>query len=334
MSTAFREYWERSRRDIRAEFDHWVPEMFGHAPDAQVDAVFRTLAAGKRVRGCLVCLVCEALGGDVAAALPRAVAIECVHAASLIHDDYVDGDGTRRNRPAEWTLEGSRQAVLLGDVMFATVIHKMVEHGAAEGGLVAGVIAAMARGAYREYRMRAALGRSIGDGNTASNAYERIVHLKTGALFGAAAQLGAIVAGAAPVLRDRAFAFGARLGEAYQIADDLADVTDLKRSPHCGGSAFAAALPIFLEFSSTAPADLLALSNGDPADLSRWAAMQLPRIEQRMRAAIAARCRTAVASLAGFPANRYTDLLREMPADVTRLSELSVPGRTGLTSAQ
>jgi hypothetical protein len=171
----------------------------------------------------LVCLVNQALGGKIAGALPRAVAIECIQAASLIHDDYVDNDVIRRKRPATWTVEGPRRAVLLGDVIFATAIQSMVELSNEDGITVTRAIATVANGAYQELVWRA---QPIDDSNVnryEGNSYERIIYLKTGALFGAACQLGAIATGASPEICALAYAFGARTGEAYQIADDLAD---------------------------------------------------------------------------------------------------------------
>ena len=231
MSSSFLEYWEQVKFRLESEFRQWVPELFRDLPQSQVDAILRSLKAGKRIRGCLVCLVCEALDGDIDAAVSKAVGIECIQAASLIHDDYVDGDKIRRNRPAEWTLQGSRQAVLLGDVIFASVIGKMVEEGIEEGSLISKAIAAMAMGAYQEHLDRLKFERLAREGNYRPETYERVIHLKTGVLFAAAAQLGAIAAKASAPERRRAFNFGARLGEAYQIADDLVEVLKLEHLP-------------------------------------------------------------------------------------------------------
>ena len=147
--------------------------------------------------------------------MPAALAVEMVQAASLVHDDFVDGDTVRRGRPAAWTLLSSRRAVLVADVMFATAIEKMAQAGAREGATLAHAIAAMAQGALQE-----------GAGNTRVedlDAYRRIIYLKTGSLFAAAARLGALAVDAQEPLLQAATEFGARAGELYQIADDLAD---------------------------------------------------------------------------------------------------------------
>jgi geranylgeranyl pyrophosphate synthase len=321
VSASFLEYWEQIRLRIQNDFRQWIPELFGDLPGSQLEAVLRSLEAGKRTRGCLVCLTCEALNGDIEAAISRAVGIECIHAASLIHDDYVDKDAVRRNRPAEWTLLGSRRAVLLGDVMFGTVIHKMAEESIAEGSLVAKVIATMARGAYQEHVDRSDLERLVGEGRDLSEIYESIIHFKTGVLFGAAAQLGAIAASAPAPMCAQSFRFGARLGEAYQIADDLADVVDLERLPRSRLSELSAVAPILLRFSQMTPPEVMRLMNGNHRGRSKWADREIPLIKERMRTEISARCASTIAELTDFPENHHTHLLREMPAEIVRSME-------------
>src|SRR4051812_18186344 len=110
---SFGDYWKTTRELLDAEFECWIPRFFNGQPADQVAAVREVLADGKRLRACLVCLLSEALGGTPAATLPRAIAVECVQAASLIHDDLIDGDTLRRNRAATWTTKGPRRAVLL-----------------------------------------------------------------------------------------------------------------------------------------------------------------------------------------------------------------------------
>ncbi len=336
MSSSFLEYWEQVKFRLESEFRQWVPELFRDLPQSQVDAILRSLKAGKRIRGCLVCLVCEALDGDIDAAVSKAVGIECIQAASLIHDDYVDGDKIRRNRPAEWTLQGSRQAVLLGDVIFASVIGKMVEEGIEEGSLISKAIAAMAMGAYQEHLDRVNFERLAREGNYRPETYERVIHLKTGVLFAAAAQLGAIAAKASAPERRRAFNFGARLGEAYQIADDLVEVLKLEHLPRLRLTNLSATGPILLRFSKMIPADLDEFSR----NTSKLALREFSLIKNRMREEISARFESANSEISDFPRNPYTHLLHEMPTEIIRsmelasgIARLSLYGRT-VTSAR
>ena len=208
-------YRAAAKARIDAELKLRAAQWFSALPPAHADALHTILAEGKRLRGSLTCLVAEALGGTLEQALPAALAVEMVQAASLVHDDFVDGDTVRRGRPAAWTLLSSRRAVLVADVMFAMAIEKMAQAGARECAALAHAIAAMAQGALQE-----SAGNSCAEN---LDAYRRIIYLKTGSLFGAAARLGALAVDAQEPLLQAATDFGARAGELYQIADDLAD---------------------------------------------------------------------------------------------------------------
>jgi geranylgeranyl pyrophosphate synthase len=200
---------------IDAELKAWAGQWFPRLPPAHEDALHGILSEGKRLRGSLTCLVAEALGASLEQALPHALAVELVQAASLVHDDFVDGDTVRRGRPAAWTLLSPRRAVLVADVIFAAAIETMAQAGSREGATLARSIADMAQGALQESLVEAA----VKDAQT----YRRIIHLKTGSLFAAAGRLGALAAGADESALQAATDFGARAGALYQIADDLAD---------------------------------------------------------------------------------------------------------------
>lgn len=199
----------RYQARIDAELELRLGEWFAAVPPVQREALQGILVRGKRLRGSLACAVAEALGGGVEAALPGALAVEIIQAASLVHDDLVDGDTVRRGRPAAWTLLSPRGAVLLADLAFATAIERMAAVGARECATVAHAIAAMAQGAFAE--------------SLEGHSYRGVVRLKTGSLFAAAARLGALAAAAPEAALEAATEFGMRAGELYQIADDLAD---------------------------------------------------------------------------------------------------------------
>ncbi|WBY02995.1 polyprenyl synthetase family protein [Ramlibacter tataouinensis] len=218
---AFEAYWQATRERLEEGFERALPHFFDRLPAGHLSTVRTVLAGGKRLRGSLVCLLNDALGGDPAAAVPRAMAVECVHAASLIHDDLVDGDASRRNRPATWATEGPRRAVLLADLMFATALQRMVELGRDDGLALAQAIATMAAGAFQEpLEPTDTLHSPGGEGMP----YPELIYLKTGVLFGTACRMGALAAGASASVAAHAFEYGARTGEAYQMADDLQDL--------------------------------------------------------------------------------------------------------------
>ena len=79
---SFGEYWKATRERLDTEFEGQLPLFFALQPPPVVAAIREVLAGGKRLRGCLACLLCDALGGPPAAAIARAMAVECVQAAS------------------------------------------------------------------------------------------------------------------------------------------------------------------------------------------------------------------------------------------------------------
>lgn len=224
----FAAYRGRLKPRIDAELKLRLGEWFPGLPEVHRQALHEILADGKRIRGVLTCLVAEALGARLEQALPASLAVEMIQAASLVHDDLVDGDTLRRGRPAAWTRLSPRRAVLLADLVFATAIETMARAGRREGETLAHAIATMAQGALQE---------ALGAGERqrpGRDAYRRVIHLKTGSLFAAAARLGALAAGADERTLEAAAQFGARTGALYQIADDLAD--DPQGAAALGGS--------------------------------------------------------------------------------------------------
>ncbi|MDQ6619687.1 MAG: polyprenyl synthetase family protein [Pseudomonadota bacterium] len=237
-------HFEAHWAQLKTAFDRDAPAVVGHyfarTLDVDLTRVQRLIVEGKSVRGCLVLLVCEALGGRPRDALPRAVLLECVQAATLVHDDIVDSDALRRGAPALWTEIGERRAVLLGDLMFATALVHAARLSHADVCTLAEAIATVASGAYRE-PMDA---RDLAAVPAAAHAslYERLIHCKTGALFGAAGELGALAAGASGSRREAAIAFATHLGEAYQMADDVTDLLCPSFAPRTAQSAAALAV--------------------------------------------------------------------------------------------
>jgi len=315
----FGEYWGRLKGGIDIELEARVGEWFPGVPAAHLEALRAIPADGKRLRGCLTCLVAEALGGRTESALPAAVSIEIIHAASLVHDDFVDGDTLRRGRPAPWTVLTPRRAVLLADVMFATAIEKMAEAGPAEAATVAHAIATVARGAFQEMVDPLELERRVAAGISELDAYPRIIQLKTGSLFAAAGRLGAIAAGAPPRQAEAAHEFGARTGQAYQVADDLAEVAELCERPELAWPRLPALAPALLHFARTPRLPPLNVAAGGEAAFRKWFADAGAGVRQRMEEEIAVLAKRARAALASFPDNENTRMLADAPAEFVRM---------------
>ena len=223
---------ERDRERIDAALSRIGEEDLRslEAPSPTIAAAIRysLLGGGKRFRGILLLAAYRAAGGTGDAAM-LAAAIEIVHAYSLVHDDLpcMDDDDVRRGRPTVHKVYGVRAATVAGLTMVP---------------LAASVAARAAVAlAVREPRrivvelMRAAGGGGMiggqlldlqGEGKPLSLAQLEQMHRgKTGALVRAAAMLGGVAAGAAPEAIDALARFGDSLGLAFQIADDVLDVT-------------------------------------------------------------------------------------------------------------
>ena len=308
VPTEFGDYWDATRERLEDEFERALPRFFDQLPACHLATVRAVLAGGKQLRGCLVCLLNDALGGKQAAAVPRAMAVECVHAASLIHDDLVDGDTSRRNRPATWTTQGQRRAVLLADLMFATALQRMVELSPDDGLALAEAIATMAAGAYQE-----PLGQTgrLQFSRDSAGLYPELIHLKTGVLFGTASRMGALAAGACAPVAAHAFEYGARTGEAYQVSDDLLDLVDraMDRPPTAAQlDLLAPAVWHFCADVARKPSSLT------PDHVARL----LPRLRSGMLAAIEARLQQATAAASQLPGGSHGVLLATAPRHILR----------------
>lgn len=324
MFDHFQDYAERLKPKLDAAFASELGRLLGGMGTRGETAL---LTGGKKIRGALLCLVSATLGGTLADALPRAVAVELIQTATLIHDDYVDQHRERRNSAAIWTLEGARRAVLLGDVLFASAIRMMSELGRDDCQIVSRSIAEIARGAWHEPLNPAALLAEIDAGRVDGALYEKIIYLKTAVLFGAACQLGAVAAGADGERQQQWRRYGVNIGEAYQIADDLQEV-----ERHLVTRSITAD-----EMTSLAPALLFFVGEVRPfiPDALRWDSTELEgELLRHFRAAAGLmkaekerRLRFAVAGMEGdFPADDLDRLARQTPWDLIRMFDAaSVP---------
>ncbi len=310
----FEDYVAQTRPRLEAAFRRCLADLFGGAGAGGSPQLIEPLADGKKIRGCLLCLVSDALGGRPESPVSRAVAVELVHAATLVHDDFVDQDTRRRNRPAVWTLQGARRAVLVGDVVFATAVRMMSDLGREDGSVIADAIARVSMGAFQEpldEQDVIGLIQSAGDG-----AYERIIGLKTGVLFGAACELGAIAAGASEGVRARLRRYGLRIGEAYQMADDAADAARRLASASFEPGQMAAVAPALLFFAGESQAHrALALAGAPGLDAALRAELLL--VTARMEGEVERRIDSALEEVAEVPlAAGLRELIHRAPRDL------------------
>lgn len=173
---------------------------------------------GKAVRPALALLSAELAGATAEAGVPAAVAVELVHNFSLLHDDVMDGDTERRHRPTVWTVWGTPTALLTGDALLALASEVLLESGlpsapaatlelmAATRELIRGQVADLSFETRPTVGLRECL--EMADG-------------KTGALLATSGCIGALLVGAQPAVVDALRGYGAALGTAFQLVDDL-----------------------------------------------------------------------------------------------------------------
>ena len=217
--------------EYRNRIDAALAEYFtlgDEFPQARLAEAMRysLLAGGKRIRPILVLEFCRIAGGDVEAALPVACAIEMLHTYSLIHDDLpcMDNDDLRRGRPTNHVVYGECTAVLAGDTLqaeaFGTILRSDLpaDRKAACAEILAGAVGldGMCGGQYLDMSWE---GRKLTE-----QELTEINSRKTGALLVAACQMGVAAAGGSRLMLDTAGHFGAALGMAFQIRDDMLDV--------------------------------------------------------------------------------------------------------------
>ena len=187
---------------------------------------------GKRVRPLLTLLFCDACGGNVLQAVPMATAVEYIHTYSLIHDDLpcMDNDDFRRGKPSNHKVYGEATALLAGDGLLTAAFERIsawCKAGLYDAEVAVNAIEELSRCAGS----RGMIGGQIIDLANENNPHVKIEtlqlldDLKTGALIEAACVMGCIVAKADEDKIDAARTFASKIGLAFQIKDDILDVT-------------------------------------------------------------------------------------------------------------
>jgi geranylgeranyl diphosphate synthase, type I len=177
-----------------------------------------TGSGGKALRPALALLSARATGAEPKRGVPAAVSVELVHNFSLLHDDIMDGDVERRHRPTAWKVYGVGLAILAGDALLALATDILLEEGGAQG-------------AWATRCVNAAVLRLIA-GQGSDLAFEKrddvtlnecmtMAGDKTAALMACACSLGAVYLGAPPAQAMGLAGFGAHVGMAFQLTDDL-----------------------------------------------------------------------------------------------------------------
>ena len=211
---------------VDSALGRWVPN---DAPARLGEAMrYGVLDGGKRLRPLLVLAACEAVGGDTDAALRAAVAVELIHAYSLIHDDMpcMDNDVLRRGKPTVHVRFGEAQAMLAGDAMQALAFELLTADDGVAPELQARLCSLLARAAGHAGM---AGGQAIDLASTGASldevARSDLHRRKTGALLQASVLMGAACGVTTPTCWAALSDYGSAVGLAFQVVDDILDVT-------------------------------------------------------------------------------------------------------------
>lgn len=217
--------------ELSAQVERGI-ERYGSTPLAGPAVLVRAMrysleAGGKRVRPALVVLSGRACGGTTEQAMPAAVAIEMVHTFSLVHDDLpaMDNDDLRRGKPTSHKAFGEAMAILAGDGLLIgafEVLTREVDDSATAQRMVCELASASGSAGMTGGQ---ALDIACDGTDLGAARAEEIHRLKTTAMIRAAARLGALSAGADETIIDVLGSYGEKLGLAFQIVDDLLDLS-------------------------------------------------------------------------------------------------------------
>jgi octaprenyl-diphosphate synthase len=177
----------------------------------EVTKLFNTLSGGKRLRAKLILKIAkESKNAPLLAAI-----VELIHAASLLHDDVIDEADTRRGVASVNATEGSKTAVMLGDVLYSKAFTELVEFDKEVAKTIASSVTALSKGEMMDVKMAESF-------NTDEEKYLDMLYLKTATLIEAAAKAAALLSSKDA---QKYALYGKNLGLSFQIIDDILDIT-------------------------------------------------------------------------------------------------------------
>ncbi|MCI3920191.1 polyprenyl synthetase family protein [Paenibacillus sp. TRM 82003] len=225
-------YLSRIADRIGGELAAVLPAEWDVPPTLRESMTYSLMAGGKRLRPAFVIAAAESLGGDAETAMPAACAVELIHTYSLIHDDLpaMDDDDYRRGRPTNHKVFGEAMAILAGDALLTHAFYLLATLPARFPGVSADAALSVVRdlsvyaGAPGMVGGQAA--DMLGEQGATDLAQLEYIHLhKTSDLIVCSLRAGAALAGASVAQLDALETFGRSVGLAFQIQDDILDIT-------------------------------------------------------------------------------------------------------------
>lgn len=216
-----------------SRIDAWLNRLLPTSQDSPAiihEAMrYSLFAGGKRLRPILTIATGEIFGAPETELLPAACALEMIHTYSLIHDDLpaMDNDTLRRGRPTNHVVYGESLAILAGDALLTHAFRTLIDH---HGSKYERAITVLSEVAQAAGTVRGLIGGQVMDmefeGKPISGEHLELIHLsKTGALIRCAVRIGAIIGGASENELADMTEFSEKAGLAFQVADDVLDVT-------------------------------------------------------------------------------------------------------------
>ncbi|MCH2060176.1 MAG: polyprenyl synthetase family protein [Verrucomicrobiales bacterium] len=224
----FKAYTAAQQKRINEALRGFLPRASCRPRTLHESMRYSVFAGGKRLRPILCLAAAEACGSSDNRAMPAACAVECVHTYSLIHDDLpcMDDDDLRRGKPTNHKVYGEAVAVLAGDALLALAF-ELISQSKPAGKHTAGKMAQeLALTAGSKHLVGGQVMDMEGEGAGLSARQLRFIHeSKTAALLTCSLRLGAMAAGASQGKMDSLSQFGKSTGLAFQIIDDILDIT-------------------------------------------------------------------------------------------------------------
>lgn len=222
------EYLKKAAQTVDAALDSLIPKQSTKPASIHKAMRYSLFAGGKRLRPALALAAAEACGGTFEAALHAACAVECIHTYSLIHDDLpcMDDDDLRRGRPTCHIVFGEGLAVLAGDSLLTLAFEILAQAQPTSRYGIADFVRELSVASGSRWLIAGQVLDLESEGKPVSKSALKFIHqAKTAALLTCALRLGAMSANVTPSKLKALTDFGHALGLAFQVIDDILDVT-------------------------------------------------------------------------------------------------------------
>ena len=221
-------YLEATTRAVNDGLDRLLPKAKAKPSTIHTAMRYSIFAGGKRLRPALCIAAAEACGGDIWDAVPYACAVECVHTYSLIHDDLpaMDNDDFRRGKPTNHKVFGEGMAILAGDALLTQAFEILAGAVPGKRYTQGATVLELAKASGSLQLIAGQVADLEGEGKKLSETELRYIHeRKTSALLACSVRLGGMSSNCTSAQLEALSDFGYQVGLAFQVVDDILDVT-------------------------------------------------------------------------------------------------------------